>query len=109
MVTSLGLDFGGARFPAIMTDCSDPGRSIRYTVGRGGCCTCAIDLVGTFPRCQPANSCSSRGRISARVVAPTTTMVAWFGLNHEVWKRTRSSRLILAVDSSVPEPVHGLA
>ena len=53
-------------------------------------------LAGTSPGFQPANSRSSLGRISAIVVAPTTTSVAWLGLNQVSWKRTRSSRLMLA-------------
>ena len=64
---------------------------------------------GTSPLAHPANARSSLGRISAMVVAPTTTSVALLGLNQVRWNLTRSSRVIRAVDSSVPEPVQGLA
>ncbi len=64
---------------------------------------------GTSPGRQAANSRSSLGLSSAIVVAPTTTSVAWLGLNHVRWNSTRLSRVIFAVDASVPEPVQGLA
>ena len=51
--------------------------------------------AGTSPGRQPANSRSSLGWISAIVVAPTTTSVAWLGLNQVRWNLTRSSRVIL--------------
>ena len=87
----------------------DPGRSSRYTIGRDCWATWPMFLAGTSPDFQPAKSRSSFGRISAIVVAPVTTMVAWLGLNQVRWKATRSLRPIRAVDASVPEPVHGLA
>jgi hypothetical protein len=43
------------------------------------------------------------------VVAPTTTSVAWLGLNQVRWNPTRSSRVIFRADASVPEPLYGLA
>jgi hypothetical protein len=66
-------------------------------------------LAGISPGFHVAKSRSSLGRISAIVVAPVTTIVAWLGLNHVRWKATRAFRPIRAVDASVPDPVHGLA
>src|SRR5580765_3947307 len=108
MLTSSGFAFGSATLPGMIRDWSEHGRSIRYITGRGCCATVAMSFDGTSPGLQEAKIRSNLGRISAIVVAPTTISVAWLGLNQSRWKRTRWSRVILAVDSSVPDPVHGL-
>ena len=65
-------------------------------------------FFGTSPAFQDANSRSSRGWISARVVSPTTTSVALLGLNQVSWNRTTSSRVSFETDCAVPEPVSGV-
>jgi len=50
---------------------------------------------------------SSFGVTSLSVVSPTITSVALFGLNHESWNFTRSSRVIFPTLALVPEPVNG--
>ena len=65
-------------------------------------------FAGTVPGFHAANSFSSRGLISAIVVAPTTTIVALTGLNQSAWNFTSVSRVILPTDSIVPEPVSGV-
>src|SRR6185436_16197487 len=82
---SSGFAVGGASCPARITDCSAPGRSRMYTVVPEGCDTVLSVFDGTDPFFQPWNSASSFGLISAIVVSPTTTIVAWSGLNQVWW------------------------
>ncbi len=71
--------------------------------------TAATFFFGTSPGFQAARSFSSFGWISASEVAPTTTSVALFGLNHVAWKAASWSRVRAPTEASVPEPVNGTA
>src|ERR1039458_5447690 len=95
MVISSGLFFGGATFPARISDCSDPGRSTRYTTGLSAKATVAMFFLGGSPGCHAANNFSSFGRSSARFVSPATISVEWFGLNQGEGNLTMSSRVSL--------------
>ena len=105
IATSSSGFFGGTSSPAMIVDCSEPGRSTRNTRAFVARATADSVFFGTSPGSQRANSFSIFGRISGNVVSPTTISVALFGLNHVAWNFTRSSRVIAATDSSVPEPV----
>ena len=107
---SSGFALGGATSPAMSVDLlgARPVEQVDLPASRLGA-TSAMFFVGTSPGRQPAKSRSSLGRISAIVVAPTTTIVAWLGLNQVLWNFTRSSRVIFLADASVPEPLQGLA
>ena len=69
--------------------------------------TGAMFVAGTSPGFQLLSTRSSFGTSSAIVMSPTTTIVAWFGLNQVRWKVARSALVIAFTDASVPEPVSG--
>ena len=62
---------------------------------------------GVLGASQSLNARSSNGVISASVVSPAMKMRALSGRSQVPLKPTRSSRVIEAIDSSVPEPVNG--
>ena len=104
---SSGSSLGGMTWPATMIECSEPGRSTRYTAETGGCATRANAFSGIGPGCHSPNWRLRRGSSSSMLTSPTTTSVALLGLNQVRWNASSSSRVMPRTDSSVPVPVSG--